>query len=294
MTPQEKLSYIYYLLFEFATQKVLQCAVNQNGTPVLNDLINTLEMAVEEASPDNFTEVGLNLQSGPLEAAVFHFQFVINADFFIVNFNTVVVDRLGYNADELHLMRFVDFLTANSQQQWHQLTSMFVTAPPSFSVVELVFVSKDLKLLPLLCSVSSLRFGSFIFVTSISCLRADVTSLKLSNKNTAEERETGFSRVLHAYILDHLDVPLPPLKHFALQYGASTTSLYNAYHGLYGCTPYQSYQEARLNKSYALIQHTSIQLKEIGFLCGFENYLNFYKAFKKRFGFAPGQLERGF
>ena len=293
MTSHEKLSYLYHLLFEFATQKGLLGIDPQDGTPVLDVLIGSLERNLGDAALVDCGEAGTRLRSAPLEAAVFHIQFVVNSSFFIVNFNAVVLARLGYPAEELQLMRFTDLLTTASQHEWQRLASVLVPSSPFYIVVELVLVSRDARLLPLVCSVSSLCFGSFILVTSISRVRSDEAVLEASAQHVVEARELVSARQLHAYILAHLAFPMPPLKQFALQFGISTTSLYTAYQQMYGCTPFQFYQEERLNQSYALIQHTSIQLKEIGFLCGFDNYVNFYKAFKKRFGFAPGQLGRG-
>ena len=239
MTPHEKLFSLYHLLFEFATQKGLHC-IDPGATPVLDVLIGTLENAMGGKAVG---EVGTQLRPAPMEGSVFHIQFVVNASFFIVNFNAVVVTRLGYPAKELHLMRFTDLLTTASQQEWHRLVSVFVTSPSFYLVVELVLVSRDARLVPLMCSISSLCFGSFMLVTSISCVRAEVAILEASTLNAVQARDLAFAGQLHAYILAHLAVPLPPLKHFALQFGISTTSLYTAYQQRYGCTPYQFYKK---------------------------------------------------
>ena len=42
-----------------------------------------------------------------------------------------------------------------------------------------------------------------------------------------------------------------------------------------------------------MIQQTKIPLKEIAIMNGFNTYLNFYKAFKKRFKYAPSEVDRG-
>lgn len=42
-----------------------------------------------------------------------------------------------------------------------------------------------------------------------------------------------------------------------------------------------------------MIQQTKIPLKGIAIMNGFNTYLNFYKAFKKRFKYAPSDVERG-
>jgi transcriptional regulator GlxA family with amidase domain len=41
-----------------------------------------------------------------------------------------------------------------------------------------------------------------------------------------------------------------------------------------------------------MIEHTGIPLKNISVMNGFNNYPNFSKSFKKRFGFSPYELKR--
>jgi transcriptional regulator GlxA family with amidase domain len=41
-----------------------------------------------------------------------------------------------------------------------------------------------------------------------------------------------------------------------------------------------------------MIEHTTIPLKNISVMNGFNNYSNFSKSFKKRFGFSPYEMKR--
>jgi transcriptional regulator GlxA family with amidase domain len=59
------------------------------------------------------------------------------------------------------------------------------------------------------------------------------------------------------------------------------TSIYNFYH------------EERLKRAHLMIQQTKIPLKEIALMNGFNTYLNFYKAFRKRYQYSPSEVERG-
>jgi len=47
-----------------------------------------------------------------------------------------------------------------------------------------------------------------------------------------------------------------------------------------------------LKKAYLLILQTDLPLKEVAFQCGFLAYLNFYKAFRKKYGFSPSEVAR--
>ena len=55
---------------------------------------------------------------------------------------------------------------------------------------------------------------------------------------------------------------------------------------------YQFYHDSRLRKAFELIRETGLPIKEIALICGFNGYVNFAKAFKKKYGFPPGTLHR--
>ena len=55
---------------------------------------------------------------------------------------------------------------------------------------------------------------------------------------------------------------------------------------------YQFYNEERLKRACFMIEHTQIPLKNISIMNGFNNYPNFSKSFKKRFGFSPYEVKR--
>jgi transcriptional regulator GlxA family with amidase domain len=68
--------------------------------------------------------------------------------------------------------------------------------------------------------------------------------------------------------------------------------LKNGFRTVFKTSVYNFYQEERLKRANLMIRQTSVSLKEIAYLNGFKGYLNFYKAFKKRFGYKPSDLSR--
>jgi transcriptional regulator GlxA family with amidase domain len=48
-----------------------------------------------------------------------------------------------------------------------------------------------------------------------------------------------------------------------------------------------------LKRVRLLIEQTNIPLKQIAYMNGFNNYPNFSKAFKKKYGHSPNDLKRG-
>jgi transcriptional regulator GlxA family with amidase domain len=75
-------------------------------------------------------------------------------------------------------------------------------------------------------------------------------------------------------------------------FGTNEFTLKENFRNILKTSIYQFYNDERLKKAYFLIQQTAIPLKEISFLCGFNDYTNFFKAFKKKYHYTPSDLNR--
>lgn len=94
------------------------------------------------------------------------------------------------------------------------------------------------------------------------------------------------------YILNHLEEPLPSTKELSEMFGTNEFTLKESFRNFLKTSVYQFYNDERLKKSQTLIQQTDIPLKQIAFLCGFSNYNNFFKAFKKKYTISPSEVKR--
>lgn len=94
------------------------------------------------------------------------------------------------------------------------------------------------------------------------------------------------------YILNHLEAPLPSTKELSEMFETNEFTLKESFRNLLKTSVYQFYNDERLKKAHILIQQTQLPLKQISFLCGFNNYTNFFKAFKKKFSFSPSEVLR--
>lgn len=95
------------------------------------------------------------------------------------------------------------------------------------------------------------------------------------------------------YILNHLEQPLPTLKELAVKFDSNEYKLKFGFREFFKTSIYSFYHEERLKRAHLMIQQTKIPLKEIAIINGFNTYLYFYKAFKKRFEYAPSEVDRG-
>lgn len=94
------------------------------------------------------------------------------------------------------------------------------------------------------------------------------------------------------YILSHLEEPLPSAKELASMFETNEFTLKDNFRKQLHTSIYQFYNDERLKKAHFLIQKTLIPLKEIAFLCGFNDYTNFFKAFRKKYKCNPSGLVR--
>ena len=116
----------------------------------------------------------------------------------------------------------------------------------------------------------------------------DYTSIQ----NTAKQSDGELIQKVLDYIKNHLEEPLPTTKEFSKMFGTNEFTLKDTFRNILKTSIYQYYNEERLKKAHILITETIIPLKEIALICGFNDYTNFYKAFKKRYNYPPSEVKR--
>lgn len=121
------------------------------------------------------------------------------------------------------------------------------------------------------------------------------THPNFSTKTNAEKSNEAAAIMIQKvqdYIINHLEEQLPSTKEISAMFGTNEFTLKDNFRRFLQTSIYQFYNEERLKKAHLLIQQTAEPLKAIAFSCGFNDYTNFYKSFKKKFGYAPSDLPR--
>ena len=111
--------------------------------------------------------------------------------------------------------------------------------------------------------------------------------------DSSKQHELDLIHEVFEYILTHLEEPLPSTKELSKMFGTNEFTLKQNFRKLLKTSIYQFYNEERLKRAHHLIQQTTISIKTIALMSGFNDYTNFYKSFKKRFGYPPSNLSRG-
>lgn len=289
----EKLRIIYQLLFDLATGKR---TVALDLRKIDDDYDAILLTILEQG--ERIRALVLEQGMVPPYASFQHlnqFVFVLDATYHIIDFNCTVVDRLKYRSEAIQSLLFETLLDDSSRLVWNALLEQVRSEAHFFVTTELLFLTFDGYKLPLFCSVSSSQLDQLLFVVSVEVFLKDTPFLKSIPSISTEKAKAEAAVIanIHAFILEHLDAPLPSLKSLALQFGSEEHKIRSGFREHYHTSVYQFYQDERLKKAYILILQTDLPLKEIAYQCGFGMYLNFYKAFRKKYGFSPRELKRG-
>ena len=143
--------------------------------------------------------------------------------------------------------------------------------------------------IPAHCTFSRLIYSDKVVVSAII---PPVYSMKNAAKDEIHPHDPKLFQQLFDYILNHLEDPLPTTKELSKMFGTNEFNLKGGFRYFFKTSIYHLYHEERLKKAHRMIMETNLSIKEIALSSGFNDYVNFYKAFRKRFGYAPGSLNR--
>ncbi|RTY78568.1 AraC family transcriptional regulator [Flavobacterium sp. LS1P28] len=289
---QQRIKVIYQMLFEMATGnlsfRIIKTDQNDE-VDKLSEMLNTLAGQMHD----------IILRSGSVNPH-YSYQnlvqttFILDDNFIIRNFNTHALQALYYESEELFQVDFGKLIAPQSFSIWNKKKIEASLDDNYHSTVPLIFITGNNKLLPTFCTISRLHYSDKIIVNSITTILQELSSdaTFVIKTNPKKQSEAVVMQSIYDYILNHLEEPLPTLKKLAAMFASEEHKLKIGFRKYFNTSVYNFYHLERLKKSHLLIQKTEIPLKEIAFICGFSAYLNFYKAFKKHYGYAPSDLNR--
>jgi AraC-like DNA-binding protein len=289
---QQRIKAIYQMLFEMATGNLAFRIIKTDQDDEVGKISEMLNKLAGEMHD-------ILLRSGYVNPH-YSYQnlvqttFILDDNFIISNFNAHVLQALYYESEELFQVDFGKFIAPQSFSIWNQKKKEASLDDNYHSTVQLIFVTGNNKLIPTFCTISRLRYSDKIIVNSITTILQELLSdpkyvIKI---NPERQSEAVVMQNLYDYILNHLEEPLPTLKELAVLFDCNEYKLKLGFREFFKTSIYNFYHDERLKRAHLMIQQTKIPLKEIAIMNGFNTYLNFYKAFKKRFKYAPSEVDR--
>lgn len=114
---------------------------------------------------------------------------------------------------------------------------------------------------------------------------------RIESSKTIQIHEAFVKRMMSARSL-FADFHRPPtLDDISKFVGLNQTKTNQLFKQVYGQTPYQFFNEQRLNEAYQLILNSNLQISEIGVRLGFASMSHFSQVFAKRFSILPKKLQ---
>lgn len=278
------------MLFEMATGNfTLKLQEDTENTP-LNELTIMLNTVAEK----------MELLSSQLDYINPHYRYqsltqatiILDQNCTIKSFSEQVPLLLEYSADKLLEFSFHEILSKHSIPLWEVIIAEVSANKTANATVQFLFITQSQHLVPSYCTVSKLLYSNSIIISSITTILQDFLPATASPKNETNQPDAVLIQNVHTYILKNLENPLPSTNELSKMFNVNEFKLKDTFRHFFHTSIYQFYTEERLKKAYLLILQTNIPLKEIAFISGYNNYINFYKAFKKRFNYSPSELKR--
>ena len=281
------------MLFEMATGNFTFRLQNDAENNELDELTSMLNTAAEKmellASSLGYITPHYTYQ-GLMQVTI-----ILDKNHTITGFSTQVPILLGHSPESLFKLGFHEILAKQSIPLWEVITSKTAADVKPHTALQLLFITSKQQLVPSYCTVSRLLYSNMIIISSITTTLQDVlpeTTAKLNVPNKKQSDAVMIQNV-RAYILENLENPLPSTPELSKMFKVNEFKLKDSFRHFFNTSIYQFYIEERLKKAHSMILQTAIPIKQIAIICGYINYINFYKAFKKRFGYPPSELKRG-
>jgi AraC-like DNA-binding protein len=283
---------LYQMLFEMATGN-LTFRIRESAH---NDELDQLARLINKIAEQMHAAI---LKSGHVNP---HFTYqnllqltiVLEKHLIINSFTADVPKILGYAENKLFGMNFSDLIAEQSRTLWEAKKLQAAEDNNFHETLQLVLIAENRHLIPTFCTASRLIYSDKIVISSVTTILAD--QVTVANNPASEVHPKQADEVLiqslYDYIVNNLEEPLPSAKELSKMFGTNEFRLKDGFRHFFKTSIYHFYNEERLKKAHLEIQQTNTPIKTIAFACGFNDYTNFYKAFKKRFKYAPTELQR--
>lgn len=288
---QERIVTMHQMLFEMARGNFNSRIPLSSYDDELETLVVLINMVAEEMKESIFPVGYVNTHK--THQFIAQTNFVLDASFYIKSFSPEITNFLGYSEYELIDQPLAFIITATSLEQLPKVLDANILLPRTFA---LDFIPKGHLPISISCSIGKLINRTEIILNLVTPVIQDSRPLayEFENEKQIKTRKADALLIqkLYDYILANLEEPLPSLKVLSGEFGTNGHKLKDGFRHFFKTSIYQFYNDERLKRAYFMIEHTTLPLKNISVMNGFNNYPNFSKSFKKRYGFSPYELKR--
>ncbi|TRW99020.1 helix-turn-helix domain-containing protein [Flavobacterium gawalongense] len=295
---QQRIQSMYQMLLEMGSGNFTNRIERTEQDDELEALVVLVNMVAEEMKESVFHSGFINPHY--TYKNLVQTSFILDTDFIIRSYNSAVPLLLGFSDERLHNTPFSSILSKESLPIWDSAAVGILHDEAYNSILPLAYITHKQLLVPCFCTISRLKHSTSILISSVTTVIDETLLAKALVSVEDTNLLSGFSSYadvqliqhVYDYILKHLDSPLPSLKELSQIFGTNDNKLKQGFKLLFKTSIYQFYTNERLKRAHLLIQQTTIPLKRIATIMGFNTYPNFSRAFKKHFDYAPNEVER--
>lgn len=294
-TQQEHIVRMHQMLFEMARGNFNHRIPLANYNAEMETIAVLINMVAEEMREAIFQNGYVATHNR--QQLITQSTFILSASYHVKTFTSEVVAFIGYTEDELIHTHFSSFITEDS----FKLLQSFITNATSLSsfstVMSLEFIAKKELHMLAYCSVGKLLNSEEYIISIVTPVEQDsYNPIKYDNEGNKQHKSRKADALLiqklYDYIVANLEEPLPSVKSLARKFGTNEYKLKDGFRHFFKTSIYKFYNEERLKRAHFMIEETVIPLKNIAVMNGFNNYPNFSKSFKKKYGFSPNEIPR--
>lgn len=232
---------------------------------------------------------------------------LLDTDFKVIHANKEVTKQLGISNELLLNTSFGSYLSASSLAMWKTISKDLLLHLNFETLYEFQFQTPSGLQKKFLSTITSFKHPLFphplILVTTCStCLKSKLLEMgpslgepsqpvdatdKPSNPFFKNKRDVKLVQEVRAYLLKHLDEPLPTQQELAYQFGTNASKLKIGFKAMYAITLSQFITEERLKRAKLLLESVDMSFKQIAYAVGYRSYPSFSRAFKRVYGMSP-------
>ncbi|WP_442787876.1 helix-turn-helix domain-containing protein [Flavobacterium suncheonense] len=291
---RKRIQHIRQMLLEMASGNFDERIPRSSHDDALESVVVLINMLAEEMKESLFPKGYLNLHH--LQNAPVSISFITNRDFTIREMSFACAQILGYVTEETTGLSFHDFLTEDAKSNLENLEKSILTNEDCSLLTITYKTLTGNEITPMFSSIDRLKGNNGFVIHSIVnrpetdlIINEDYHSKRLLKTRRSEAK---LMQQVYDYILAHLEGPLPTLRELSRMFGTNEYKLKEGFRHFFNTSIYQFYNDERLERCCLLIRETTIPLKQIAYMYGFNSYPSFSKAFKKRYGVAPGSFKK--
>jgi AraC-like DNA-binding protein len=198
--------------------------------------------------------------------------------------------KLSYSPKKFIGLMINQVIDENSMQLFNHIIT---STENQNKVATLSFLTTSNQILSLQCLIAKIIGTNHIIITSITIdWENKIVARDIVQSQHKHPSETEIAQTLYNFIMENLSKPLPPIKVLCRFIGTNQFTIKDSFKKEYKTSIYQFYNQERLKRAHLMIQQTELSLKKIALNNGFNNYTNFFKAFKKKYNYTPSQVLR--